>query len=263
MPAHINDTSAYLRWTNGVLLEPSAETRLRLLCFPYAGAGASIFWGWASALPAGIEICPVQIPGREGRWSEPPFTQLSSLVESLADVLQPLLTVPFAFFGHSMGALISFELTRQLRRSSGISPVHLFLSAARAPHIPDPDSPIYQLPEVEFVEALSDLNGIPEEVRQNAELMRLMLPTLRADFRLCQTYEYYHEQPLSCPISAYGGQQDRKAAYADLAAWGIHTRSTFTCRIFPGNHFFLFNARKALLQTLSEELSAIIVRLNG
>jgi surfactin synthase thioesterase subunit len=256
MASRMNNNPAYLNWTNGVIFEPSAKTRLRLLCFPYAGVGASIFWGWAAALPPSIELCPIQLPGREGRWMEPPFTHFPSLIETLADVLKPLLTVPFAFFGHSMGAFISFELARQLRRSSGLSPVHLFLSAARAPHIPDLHPPIHQLGEAEFAKVLLRLNIIPAQVLQNAELMRLVLPFLRADLTLCETYKYYPEPPLHCPISTYGGQQDSKVAYAHLAAWRIHTRRAFTCRLFPGNHFFLISARTSLLRTLSDELSA-------
>jgi surfactin synthase thioesterase subunit len=252
----MNDSPAHLSWTKGVVVPPSAETRLRLLCFPYAGAGASIYWGWAAALPAGIELCPIQLPGREGRWMEPPITHFPSLIETLADVLQPLLTVPFAFFGHSMGAVISFELARQLRRSSGLSPVHLFLSAARAPHIPDPHPPIHQLGEAAFMNVLWRLNAIPAQILQNAELMRLVLPCLRADLTLCETYRYRPEPPLPCPISTYGGQHDSKVAYAHLAAWRMHTQRAFTCRLFPGDHFFLMSARTSLLRVLADELSA-------
>jgi medium-chain acyl-[acyl-carrier-protein] hydrolase len=256
MPTSMNNSPAYLSWTNGVIYEPPSKTRLRLLCFPYAGAGASVFRGWATALPPGVELCPIQLPGRESRWREPPFTHLPSLIETLADVLKPLLTVPFAFFGHSMGAFISFELARQLRRSSALSPVHLFLSAARAPHIPDPHPPIHQLGDAEFVRALLRLNGIPVQVLQNAELMQLVLPSLRADLTLCETYKYYPEPPLHCPISAYGGQQDSKVAYPHLAAWRSYTRRAFTCRLFPGDHFFVISARTSFLRILSDELSA-------
>jgi medium-chain acyl-[acyl-carrier-protein] hydrolase len=256
MPSRMHNGPAYLRWTNGVIFEPSAKTRLRLLCFPYAGAGASVFWGWAAALPAGIELCPIQLPGREGRWMEPPFTHFPSLIKTLADELKPLLSVPFAFFGHSMGAFISFELARQLRRSSGLSPVHLFLSAARAPHLPDPHPPIHHLGEAEFVSTLLRLHGIPAQILQNAELLRLVLHSLRADLTLFETYAHYPEPPLDCPISSYGGQQDSKVAYADLAGWSVYTRGAFTCRLFPGNHFFLTSARTSLLRTLSDELSA-------
>jgi medium-chain acyl-[acyl-carrier-protein] hydrolase len=255
---------SYSRWTSGTSVEPSSKTRLRLFCFPHAGSGASIFREWSAALPPAIEVCPVQLPGRESRWTEPPFTRLVSLVETLVIALRPLLDLPFAFFGHSMGAFISFELARQLRRENSENPAHLFVSGARAPQIPDPDPPIHQLPDSAFVEELRRLNGMPDEVLQNAELMQVVLPTLRADVTMCETYVYSaDEEPLSCPISAYGGQEDRKVIYKDLAGWNAQTRNASTMQIFPGDHFFLYSAREPLLRAVSAELSGILTRMNG
>ena len=214
------------------------QTRFRLFCFPFAGGGASLFRTWPERLQSDIEVCAIQLPGREERLAETPFDRLASLVDVLVDVLSPHMDLPFAFFGHSLGSLISFELTRRLRRQKDPGPLHLFVSGSRAPQIPDPDSPIHQLPDAEFIEALRRFNGTPKAVLDNPELMELFLPLLRSDIRLYETYIYDHEDPLDCPISAYGGLEDEEVSREELAAWRDQTRSRFSMQIFPGDHFF-------------------------
>lgn len=242
---------------------PNPRTRLRLLCFPYAGGGASIFRTWSDDLPRDVEVCPVQLPGRESRMRELPFTRLPPLVQALAQALLPYLDIPFAFFGHSMGALISFELARQLRRQYGLSPAHLFVSSHRAPQIPDPHPPIHHLPESMFVEELRRFSGTPELILQNPEIMEVFLPLLRADFSICETYTYSPEDPLECPISAFGGLHDLLASRDDLESWRDQTLGSFTLRMFPGDHFFLHTARAPLLQTVSQGLTQLLSRIAG
>jgi medium-chain acyl-[acyl-carrier-protein] hydrolase len=239
---------------------PNPQACVRLFCFPYAGGSASIFRTWSGGLPAEIEVCPVQLPGRGSRLMEPPYTRLSRLVQTLSRVLHPYMDVPFAFFGHSMGALLCFELARQLRRLYGLNPLHLFVSGHRAPQIPDPDPPIHQLPDDEFMEELHCLNGTPEDVLQNALLMQLMLPALRADFEMCEAYMYTIEAPLGCPISAFGGLQDQNILRSDLEAWRDQTSVSFKLRMFPGDHFFLHTSKLLLLETLSEELYRFVIK---
>src|ERR1700674_5350722 len=183
--------------------KPDPDARLRLFCFPYAGAGALIFRSWSDALPSDVEVCPIQLPGRGTRLMERPFTQLTPLVEVLARALAPLLDMPFAFFGHSLGALVSFELALRIRREYGRHPVRLLVSAARAPQFPHRRSPIHALPEKEFLAELRRLNGTPGELLDHQELMEIMLPLLRADFAVYETYSYSNETPLNCPISAF------------------------------------------------------------
>jgi len=150
---------------------------------------------------------------------ERPFTQLSPLIETLAQALAPLLDKPFAFFGHSLGALVSFELVRRIRRQYGVHPVRLFVSAGRAPQIPHRGRPIHTLPDKEFLMELRRLNGTPSELLGHEELMEIMLPVLRADFAVYETYLYSTEPPLNCPISAFGGLQDHEVSDSDLEAW--------------------------------------------
>lgn len=186
---------------------------------------------------------------------EPPFTQLTPLVEAVTVALLPYLDQPFAFFGHSMGALVSFEVARLLRKNYQLSPVQLFVSGRRAPQLPNSESPIHALPEAEFLEELRRLNGTPEEVLANAELMEILLPVLRADFAVLETYGYSAEPPLECPITAFGGLQDTEVSCDHLEAWRNQTSAAFSLQMFPGDHFFLHSAQALLLQSLARQLS--------
>jgi medium-chain acyl-[acyl-carrier-protein] hydrolase len=229
--------------------------RVRLFCFPYAGGGASALRLFAEYLSTDIEMWPVQLPGRENRFGEKAFSRLDELVSALVQALLPYLDSPYAFWGHSMGALISFELTCALRRK-GLTPgpIRLAVSGHRAPHLPDPRPPIHGTSNEEFLDGLRRLNGTPEEVLQHKDLLPVLLPMLRADFELCETYEYRAEMPLDCPISAFGGLKDPDVTRESILAWGEQTRSTFQARFFRGDHFFLHDEREALMSILSQEL---------
>jgi medium-chain acyl-[acyl-carrier-protein] hydrolase len=243
----------YNNWI--VCFKPNPRVRIRLFCFPYAGGGALVFRAWAENLPLEIQVCPIQLPGRENRFKEPPFTQVQPLVQTLLEVFYPYyLTKPFAFFGHSMGALISFELARQLHQQYNLTPVHLFVSARLAPQEVDPRPPIYQLPEDEFVEQLCHLSGTPETILHNAELMQMLLPVLRADFAINEAYMYKPREPLDVPISAFGGLQDPKVSQEDLKKWSEQTSRSFNLHMFPGNHFFINNAQSLVLRAITQEL---------
>ncbi|MCA1566076.1 MAG: thioesterase II family protein [Acidobacteria bacterium] len=245
-------TASSSPWLPQLNLNPRAT--LRLFCFPYAGGGAVIFRDWQSKLPGNVEVCPVQLPGRGKRLGEQPFTQMQFLAEALVHALLPHLDKPFAFFGHSMGALISFELARTLRKKYGRAPRQLFVSGRRAPSIPNLEPPTYDLPETEFIETLHNLKGTPGEVLEHPELMKLVLPLLRADFALCETYGYTPAPPLDCPISAFGGLQDAEVTRAHLEGWRTETTATFSLRMFPGDHFFLNTGGALLLRVLSQAL---------
>jgi medium-chain acyl-[acyl-carrier-protein] hydrolase len=234
---------------------PKQEADVRLFCVPYAGGGASVFRDWGDGLPGSVAVCPVQMPGRETRFREPAFTRLPPLVEALAESLRPHLDRPFAFFGHSLGALVAFELARRLRRDQGIEPVQLFVSGCAAPHTRARGGRLtHTLPAAEFWQEVRRLNGTPAEVFDNEELRELLLPTLRADFALCETYTYAAGSPLTCPVCALGGLGDDAVAARDLDAWRELTTGPFRLRMLPGDHFFLKTARPLLLQALAQEL---------
>lgn len=241
-------------------VKPCSKARLRLFCFPYAGGGRSVYRAWPGDLWPGVEVCPVQLPGREDRSREPAFTDLDALIEALEHALLPYLDVPFALFGHSMGALISFELTRRLRRRHALEPMHLFLSGRRAAQIPHRGPIIHCMPEPQLIEELRRLNGTPEEALENARLMRQVLPTLRADFAVCETYRYRDDAPLDCPITALGGLRDPMTSRDDLAAWQRHTRGAFIQRMFPGDHFFMHGTHAQLMYTMTPTLIGLADR---
>lgn len=234
--------------------KPNPKAQLRLFCFPYAGGGASIYRTWGQQLPPLVEMRPVQLPGRENRMSEPPFTRVEPLVEAVAEALLPCLDRPFAFFGYSMGALVAFELARKLRAAVDLEPLQLFVAGRIAPHLVRREPPNYNLPDPELIEELRRLDGTPEEALEHPELMQLMLPLLRADFELVQTYTYADAAPLSCPVTAFGGAQDTEVSREELAGWAEHTTGAFSLRMFEGGHFFLHDAQEEILRIVSREL---------
>ena len=233
---------------------PSTRASLRLFCFPYAGGSAAIYRSWSESLPWQVEVCPVQLPGRGSRIRETLFTQMPDLVADVAKDLRTYLDKPFAFFGHSMGAIIGFELARLLREEGAPEPVHLFVSGRSAPQTPSEHRHTYDLPEQEFVEELRQMNGTPEEVLQDPELRAFMLPLLRADFEVIQTYAYVDQPPLTCSITAFGGLNDNEVSRDSLEGWREQTTKAGTLRLFPGDHFFINKVQSSLLRMISGEL---------
>lgn len=244
-----------------VIPKPVPSARLRLFCFPYAGGGASIFYAWPRSLPPEVEVCAVQLPGRESRLAERAYGNLAELVDKLAEVLTPYMDRPFAMFGHSNGGLMAYELTRRLRRDGRRLPVHLFVSGRPAPQVQLSHNPIHALPEAEFLQELRRFNGTPEEILQNPEIMELISPTVRADFALGETYHYTPEPPLSLPLSAYGGELDAEVPAWQVEAWREQTAAEFRLRMFPGDHFFLNSDRDLVLAELGRELRGVLTRM--
>ena len=210
-----------------VVARRNPAARLRLFCFPYAGGGASIFSTWHRDLPSAVEVVAVQPPGREGRLMETPYADLASLVEAVAPALEPWMDRPFALFGHSNGGLMAFELARLLRRAGRRMPVHLFASGRPAPQLELDEPPIHALPDDEFVAELRRFKGTPDEILQNAEIMSLVMPLLRADFALGETYDYVPGPPLDLPVSAYGGEGDEEVSRDQVEAWREQTTGPF------------------------------------
>jgi medium-chain acyl-[acyl-carrier-protein] hydrolase len=230
------------------------QAKIRLFCFPYAGGTNIIFRTWGKALGPSIAVCTAHLPGRERRLTEKPYTSAQSLVEAAAEAITPHLDLPFAFFGHSMGAVISFELARHLRRLNLPLPKHLFLSGRGAAQFGVMERLTYNLPVNEFAEELRRLNGTPREVLEHQELMELMIPLLRADFQVCQTYCYTEEPALDCPITAFGGLYDHEVTREMVGALREQTSSSFRLLMMPGDHFFVNSAQERILDILAQEL---------
>jgi medium-chain acyl-[acyl-carrier-protein] hydrolase len=218
---------------------PKPRAKVRLFCFHYAGGGASAYNHWGRDLPDTIEVVAIQLPGREARMFEPVFTSLKPLLAALSDEILPCLDMPFAFFGHSMGAIVSFELARLLQTQYNKIPVHLFVSGYPAPHTYKNETPYYTQPDDKLIESIKKLGGTPQEILANEELMRLVLPTIRADFQVCDTYEFEDGEILECPLTAFGGSQDEMLTEAGMQAWEELTRAEFELKMFEGDHFYL------------------------
>ena len=236
-------------------MNPNPKASLRLFCFPYAGGGDSVFRSWQEKLPDTIEACPFQLPGRGSRIAEPPCTDLDQLVRSAGEAFAPYLDKPFALFGHSMGALIAFELARHLRRVYGAEPVHLFVSGRCSPQTMSEPFDL-ELIDPELPELLRHCNGTPAEVFDDPELMELVLPVFRADLALCKSYIYTPGPRFSFPITAFGGLDDRGVPRTSIEGWREHTTGPFALRMLPGDHFFINTSSAPLLEAISKELDA-------
>jgi medium-chain acyl-[acyl-carrier-protein] hydrolase len=236
--------------------------RMRLFCFAYAGGGASIFHNWADHLPSDIETIGIQMPGLESRIMETPVETIAMVVEMLVPVMYPKLDKPFVLFGHSLGALISFELTRSLKKRYSLEPLHMFVAGIRAPQIVNRNSPIHCLPETDFLEELQRrYSGIPKEILENPDILQLVLPGLRASFEMYECYEYVEGRPLDCDITAFGGYMDKAATTEDLEAWRHQTNGSFSLQMLPGNHFFINSKQEPFFQILASDLMRILSQL--
>ncbi|MFF0087446.1 thioesterase II family protein [Streptomyces canus] len=230
--------------------------RLRMICFAYAGGSASVFHSWQGLLPADVEVCAVQLPGHETRMAETPLRRMDDLVPPLTrELAEVVADVPFVTFGHSLGAAVSFEFVRRLRANGGPSPEQMFVSGRRPPHIRVRERTVHDLPEDEFVAVLTRLNGTPREVLERPEVLELVLPMVRADFELSETYRYRPGLPLDCPVTAFAGLSDLGVPLADVADWARHTTGAFTLRTLPGDHFFLRSAQDRLLADIRQQLA--------
>lgn len=195
-----------------------------------------------------IEVRSVQLPGRENRLREVPLTSMTVLVAALADKIEAFLDRPYGFFGHSMGALIAFELACELRQRGHDGPLFLCASGANAPQVPRDDEPLHEQPDEELVRRLSDrYGGIPAQVLENDELLALVLPALRADLTLIETYSYRNVVRLPCPVMAYAGLDDQRVTPEKLERWGEMTTGEFSSRLFAGDHFYLHDCRDDLV----------------
>ncbi len=277
-------------WFPGI----DAEAPMRLFCFPYAGGGAAAFAGWklgagglsgtggqgpgagastaqggsdsifrgrtqsdqdtGTRRPGQMAVCPVRFPGREARAAEAPFENMTALVEALSGAIERYLDRPFAFFGHSMGAAVAFELARRLRRLGMPQPRILIASGARAPQFRRNYTPAPAPDERRFVEELRRLDGFPKEALDDPAVLCAVLPALEADASLYRNYVYVEDAPLNLPIRAYGGADDPNVRPEHLAAWAEQTRASFNVRLFPGGHFYLRSAQAETLAALAADL---------
>lgn len=223
-----------------------------LLCFPYAGASAAIYREWPDQLPASLEVMPVELPGHGCRLSERPLHSVAEMAAAAADALAPLCRGQYTLFGHSLGALVAFEMVRILV-SRGQPPLHLFVSGSRAPHVLPVDAGSHLLPPQALRQRLRSWGGAPEEVLTQSELMTLLEPVLRADLEAANNYVCGSLLDVRVPITAFAGMSDPLAPPEAVAEWSRYTSGYFAMRLMPGNHFFLHAFRPLLLGMIAHE----------
>lgn len=235
------------RWVD----DAESHGEVRLFCFPHAGGGGAFFRQWRKQAAPEIAVTPVVLPGRESRWSERAFVRMEQLIEPLCDAVAPHLDRPFALFGHSIGAVVAYEVARRCRES----PLLLFVSARRAPHLPARRPPIHDLPREQFLAELGRLNGTDASLLRESALLEALLPGLRADFELNDTYVPSSITPLAMPISAFAGDRDPLVNVDEMRRWGELTTREFGLRVFEGDHFYLTGGRVELLDAIRRDIA--------
>jgi medium-chain acyl-[acyl-carrier-protein] hydrolase len=228
-----------------------------MFCLPHAAGSPATFGQWSAKLGAEIEVWGIHLPGRGNRLLDPPIDRLQPLVEALGEAIVPFLEKRFVFYGHSMGTLVSFELVRWLRRHNYPQPTHLFVSSRAAPHIPRRKKTLHDLLDTELLEELAQFNGTPKEILENPELMKLLLPAIRADFAVLETYVYTPDALFSFPITVFGSFEDPDITADDLGSWSEHTTGPCVVRMLPGDHFFIQTAQPTLLGMIRQELARL------
>src|SRR5262249_46014658 len=234
------------------------STRYRLFCFPYAGAAGVIYSKWARLLPSGVEVCAIELPGRSSRIREPPISRLAPLVSALADSMSPMLGSPFGFYGHSFGALIAFEVARELRRRKLNRPNFLICGAFKAPHVAGDRPHFHHLPDDELLAAAARHYGvtIDQWVLEVDEMRQIIVAAMRADLAAAETYLYYEERPFEFPISIVAGRSDSSVSEASLREWARHTEATCDLTYLEGGHLFLNHRVADLLKVVSSAIAS-------
>lgn len=242
------------RWFQGLAVSSSVDARI--FCIPYAGGGAGVFSSWQAVFPPKCQICPVQLPGRGERFKELAITNLAELVENLADAIIPFISKQYYFFGHSMGARVAYELTCELDRRGERLPNEVFLSGARGPQVVRREKNLHHLPHDQFLREVAGLNGTPKEVLENKALMELVAPTLRADFKVCETWPVGGEYVLNMPFRLFGGLNDQNVSVEDILRWKGCTSAESTSYLIPGGHFFIESHRAQLLDVMRQKVES-------
>jgi surfactin synthase thioesterase subunit len=237
-----------------LVCRPQPHSRRRLYCFSYAGGSAANYAGWQTALDHTVEVHAVELPGRGTRFGEAPVTDLQIVIDTITDVIAVQDQRPFAFFGHSLGALLAFEVARQLQQRGLPTPYHLWVSGASAPRYRRDRSGIHLLEDDALINELKRLNGTPSPVLANRELMDMLLPMIRADFSLAENYVYRDGPLLHMPITVMMGYDDMDAEGDRVNGWHEETLGEFGTAWFEGDHFYINAQRDAVLSFIRNRL---------
>jgi surfactin synthase thioesterase subunit len=220
------------------IFKPLHEPKIRIVCFPYAGGGASVYREWSRFLPDHFELLSLQLPGREDRIRENYADDLFKLIESFHPTLFPMLNLPFVFYGHSMGALIAYEYARYLSHNFNVEPIRLFLSGRSAPNEVRRGKNLNELIDKELIEEVTSM-GASKILLESPQLAELFIRTIRADLTMLDKYQFIDGHDISCPITVMSGVNDSSFEVEDLDAWNNHTKGGLTKLFYPGGHFYI------------------------
>ncbi|OYD09090.1 thioesterase II family protein [Paludifilum halophilum] len=231
--------------------------KIKLFCFPYAGGSSVIYNRWRPWIDRRIELHPVELPGRGRRFAEPLCRQIDPLTEDIYNRIQGELDgTPFSLFGHSMGALLIYEVIRKIRAEKGEEPVHAFFSGRFPPHVRD-GKVYHKLPDESFKKAILALGGTPREFIENREMIKLFLPVLRADFQVLETYVFQESEPMDRDISILYGQEDTDTPVGDLNEWQRYTKGNCRFYDYPGGHFFINEQTESIVRMINRTLCPV------
>jgi len=248
------------RWI--VRPNPNNNAKLRLFCFPYAGSSAVVTYKFlVDNLPEFIDVCPVELPGRGARMMETLIDNLDVVIDEATEAIQDFIDIPFIFFGHSMGALISYELTHSLIQKYSAKPSKLYMSAHKAPFLERSGPIMHKLEANKFTDELVKMDGISKEIMQHKELMELVLPIIRNDYLVCETYKYKQKELLDIPITVFGGSYDKDITENDLLAWSKITSADFNHFMIQGDHFFILKQKDYFLKLFSRILTTDLSKI--
>ncbi|WP_141925440.1 thioesterase II family protein [Haloactinospora alba] len=231
-----------------------ADPALRLVCFPYAGGGASLFHPLPALLPDTVEVLAIQPPGREDRSREPFPADIGVLARACAIALRPYRALPLAFYGHCAGALLAYEVAHHMGERFGTWPRHLVAAAQPAPHLPGPEAPLHRLPDEELREAVQGRGGLPEALVDAPGLIEFLLPLLRADFALWEGYRHRSRPRLPCPVTTLRGDADHVVDAEAVAPWREHTSAGSADVVVDGGHYFINDVSEDTARTLARVL---------
>jgi surfactin synthase thioesterase subunit len=238
--------------------KPRLSPKLRLFCFAYAGGNAMTYQSWQAELGEDIEVCGIQLPGRGNRFLHTPYQTMHELIDAVGAVVIRYSDIPFALFGHSLGALIAFEVARYCQHHAKLLPRHLFVSACEAPLCRSSSRQLHKLGDQQLITELAQYRGTPPEVLGNLELMQLLLPTIRADFSVLETYQYRPGAMLDVPISVFAGRTDHYVDPGAANAWREETRQQCDVRWLSGDHFFIKSHAKEICCVLRTKLEGFL-----
>ncbi|MEW6994401.1 thioesterase II family protein [Colwelliaceae bacterium MEBiC 14330] len=244
-----------------VIPKKNINADLKIICFPYAGGNSSTYISWSEKLPSNVELVIIQAPGRGTRLGETAHSNMDCLINELIKVAPDILDRPYILFGHSLGSRIAFELMDKLKQLNYPLPLHFIASASSGPHKKLTKKSIYHLSDKEFIVELEKLNGTPQAVLKDKELMKLFMPLLRADFEIADNYNYTGNTIFNCPISVLGGEDDMNISHANLNSWGEFFTMNANIYLLPGNHFFIDSHKEMVIEKVNGIIQSTLQKL--